>query len=119
MSTKEFLHAYFSKVNDKADWQTMISDDIRFESPSQTTIGKDAYVTAASRFFQMAETLEIKQLVVEGEMASAWVNYSLCLKNGKRFTCQVAELLEVKNNRLVSSIILFDTFALRTFTSQN
>lgn len=119
MTTKELVQLYFRKVKEKSDWQSLIAMEIKFESPLPTTFGKDAYIIAASRFFQMAETLEVKHLVTEGETACAWVDYSLCLKSDKRFNCLVSELLEVRNNQIISSAILFDTLALKTFTSQN
>lgn len=118
MATKELVELYFRNVKEKSDWQTFIDEAIRFESPAPTTLGKEAYVIAASRFFQMAETLDVKHLVVEGGTACAWVEYSL-LKNGRRFKCLVSELLEIRNDHLVSSKIMFDTFALKSFTSQN
>jgi hypothetical protein len=119
MTTKQLVELYFKKVKEKSDWQTIIAADMKFESPSPTTFGKDAYVMAGSRFFQMAETLEIKSLVTEGETACAWVDYSLRLKTGKTFNCLVSELLKVRDNQIVSSVILFDTLALRNFTSGN
>jgi ketosteroid isomerase-like protein len=119
MTTKQLIQMYFMKVKEKSDWQTCIAADIKFESPSPTTFGKEAYIIAASRFFQMAETLEVKNLVVEGETVCAWVDYSLRLKSGKKFNCLVAELLEVRNNQIVSSAILFDTLALKMFTSES
>jgi ketosteroid isomerase-like protein len=118
MTTKQLIQHYFTKVKEKSDWQTFIAEDMKFESPSPTTFGKEAYIVAASRFFQMAETLEVKHLVTEGDRACAWVDYGLRLKNGKTFNCLVSELLEVRDNRIVSSAIMFDTFALKTFTSQ-
>ncbi|MFZ6011879.1 MAG: nuclear transport factor 2 family protein [Bacteroidota bacterium] len=118
MKTQDLVQLYFNKVKEKSDWQTLIAPDMKFESPAPTTFGKDAYVTAASRFFQMVETLEIKQLATEGEKACAWVNYLLRLKNGKTFNCMVSELLAVENDKIVSSAILFDTLALKTFTSE-
>lgn len=119
MTTKQLVELYLTKVKDKSDWQAYIAKDIKFESPAPTTYGKEAYVIAASRFFKMAETLEVKYLIAEGNIACAWVDYSLCLKDGKRFNCLVSELLEVRNNEIVSSTIMFDTLALKTFTSGN
>jgi hypothetical protein len=117
MTTKQVVEQYLEKVKNRSDWQTFIGEDIKFESPSPTTFGKEAYIIAASRFFQMAETLTIKSLVTEDKMACAWVMYSLRLKNGKTFDCLVSELLQVQNDKIVSSAILFDTFALKAFTS--
>jgi hypothetical protein len=118
MITKDLVQLYFQRVKEKSDWPSLIGEDMKFESPAPTAFGKEAYVTAASRFFQMVESLKINHLVVEGDTASAWLDYTLCLKNGRRFNCLVSELLEVRNNQIVSSVILFDTLALKTFTSQ-
>ena len=118
MTTKEAVQLYFKKLNEKSDWQSLIADDIKFESALPTTFGKDAYIVAASRFFQMVETLEVKHLITEGAVACAWVDYALCLKSGKRSNCLVSELLTIRNGQIISSAILFDTLALKTFTSQ-
>ncbi len=118
MKTKAVVQLYFKKLKEKSDWQSLIADDIKFESPSLTTIGKDGYIVAASRFFQMVETLEVKHLVTEGTAACAWVDYALVLKNGKRSSCFVSELLITRNDQIISSAILFDTLALKMFTSQ-
>lgn len=118
MRTKQVVQLYFNKLKEKSDWQSLIADDIKFESPLPTTFGKDGYVVAASRFFQMVETLEVKHLVVEGTAACAWVDYVLCLKSGKSSHCLVSELLTTCNDQIISSAILFDTLALKKFTSE-
>jgi hypothetical protein len=118
MTTKVVVQLYFKKLKEKSDWQSLIADDIKFESPSPATFGKEAYVVAASRFFQMVETLEVKQLVTEGAVACAWVDYAICLKSGKRSNCLVSEMLTIRNGQIISSAILFDTLALKMFTSQ-
>ena len=114
MTTKQLVQSYFQKVKEKSDWQSLIAENIKFESPAPATVGKEAYLIAASRFFQMV----VRHLVVEGDKACVWVNYSL-LKNGRKFDCLVCELLEVQRIQIVSSAILFDTLALKTFTTQN
>ena len=118
MTTKEVVQLYFQKLNEKSDWQSMIADDIKFESPATTTFGKEGYIIAASRFFQMVEKLEVKHLVTEGTVACAWVDYALSLKSGKRSNRLVSELLTTRNGHIISSAILFDTLALKMFTSQ-
>src|SRR5688572_22940218 len=102
MNSKEIVQLYFRKVKEKSDWQTLIAENITFESLSPTTAGKDAYVTAASRFFRMAETLEIKHLVTEGDSACVWVDYFLQL-NGRTYICLVSEFLKISDGRIVSS----------------
>jgi len=118
MTTRQVVETYFQKIKEKSDWQTFIADNIRFDSPSPTTFGKDQYVVAASRFFQMAESLELQQLVIEDEIACAWVDYKL-RKGNAQFNCIVSELLHVQNDRIISSAILFDTHALKNFTTSN
>jgi ketosteroid isomerase-like protein len=119
MTTKELILLYFQRVKEKTDWQAFVAEDIRFESPATNTDGREAYVTAASRFFKMARSLEVKKLVVDGDMACAWVDYALFLNDEKKYNCLVAELLEVRKDKIISSRIMFDTMALKTFTSGN
>jgi hypothetical protein len=119
MTAKQIVEQYLQKVKEKGDWQTFIADDIRFESPAPTTVGKEGYVTGASRFFQIVETLAIKHIVAEGDKVSVWIDYSLRMPSGKTSHCLVAELLQVRNEKIVFSSILFDTLALKEFTSGN
>ena len=118
LTTRYTIQLYFKKVQDKSDWQTMIADDVKFESLLPLSIGRDAYVTAATRFFSMAEKLEVKHLVVEDETACARVSYQL-RKNGRTFNCLVSELFEVRRDKITSISILFDAQALSNFTSQS
>lgn len=117
MNTKQLVQLYFQKVHDKSDWSSLIADDMRFVNLSTETHGKEAYIIAATRFFQMAENVEVKNLVVEGDTACAWVHYFLRHKNGKTYDCLVSELLEVKNDKITSSCLQFDSLALKAFTA--
>jgi hypothetical protein len=120
MKTEQLLKTYFQKVKEKSDWQNLIAAQVKFESPtSGTAFGKEAFLTAASRFFKMVETLEVKHVITEGQMGSAWIDYSLRLENGKQFNCLVSELYEVHNDEIASCAIMFDTLALKTFRSEN
>ena len=116
MNTRQLIERYFYAVRNEGDWQSMIADDMKFTSPAGSTVGKQEYLIAASRFFKMSTDLEIKKLIVDGQSAGVWVSYFLLL-NGKRHECLVSEWLEVNDGRLVSSSILFDTLALKNFTS--
>lgn len=114
MTTKQLVEAYLNRVKEQSDWQTFIAPDVRFKSPVPSTSGgREALLEAGSRFFQMVENLEVKHLISDGEKANAWVEYSLCLQNGKRCNCLVSELFEVRNDQIVSFAIMFDTLALK------
>lgn len=119
MTAKQLIETYLQKVKEKSDWQTHIAADVRFESPTSTSVGKEGMITAASRFFKMVETLEVKHLIAEGNTVSAWVDYSLRSETGKKFNCLVAELFQVQNNQIISTSIMFDTLALKNFRSEN
>jgi len=117
MTPKQTIEHYLQKVKEKGNWQDFIADNIRFESPAPQAVGKDAYVTGASRFFQIVETLTIQHMVTEQDKVAVWVDYALRLPNGKTSRCLVAELLQVKDEKIILSSIMFDTLALKEFTS--
>jgi ketosteroid isomerase-like protein len=118
ISTKEIIQQYYNAINNKGDWQSLISDDIEFTGPGQITHSKEEYVKATERFLQVVKSLKINEFIVEDNKACITVEYNLQSASGKTTTCEVAEVLMVKDDKINSSCIFFDTAAFRSFIAQ-
>jgi len=115
--TKEILQKYFDGIN-KGEWESLIADDIVFTNGGNRFTGKDAYVEALGRFLQVAKSVEVKQLIVEGNHACAVASYALQSPTGKTGICEVAEVLFIRGGKIASSSIYFDTEAFREFMAR-
>ncbi len=115
MTTKETVQRYYDGVAQREGWQSVISDSMAFASPNQNTKGKDAYVQGTARFLQNVRGSKVKELIIEGEKAYALVDYEMVSPRGETRSFPVAEILSVKDEKINSSTILFDTTAFRAF----
>ncbi len=119
MTTKETIQKYFTALNEKKDWEPFIADNIVFTSPGGKTEGKDAYVKATTNFLRFVKLVKISKLIVEGYNASVVAHYRLQASNGVTSESKIAEVFEVKNNKIKSSAIFFDTAAFREFVKKS
>ena len=95
----------------------MLSENFLFTGTvAKESIGKDAYVNNA--FFKLVRGLKVKEMIVEGENAFAIVNYDLESPKGSAFSSDVAEFWKVKNGKLDSIAIYFNTAAFSKFMAQ-
>ena len=117
-STKEIIATYYDQISQKGDWQSLISDDITFTSLGKITTTKKAYVEATTRFLQVVKSLKINEFIVEGNKACITVEYQLQSPKGNTASCEVAEVLMVKDDKINSSCIFFDTESFRKFMVQ-
>jgi hypothetical protein len=117
-STREIIQQYYDAINHKGNWLSLISVDIDFTGPEQITHTKDEYVKALNRFLQLVKSLKINEFIVEDNKACITVEYNLQLPSGNTTTCEVAEVLMVKDDKINSSCIFFDTAAFRSFIAQ-
>ena len=115
MTTKETVQRYYDGVARKEGWQSVISESIAFASPNQNTQGKDAYVQGTARFLQNVKAAKVRELIIEGEKAYALVDYEMVSPKSQTRWFNVAEILSVKNEKINSSTILFDTTAFKAF----
>ena len=116
-TTRDTIQTYFDQLY-AGGWESLIADDIVFVGPSGTTRSKAAYVEGTNRFKRVAKSVEVRQLLVDGESACAVTHYTLQSPKGNTSVCDVAEILAVKDGKLAASTIFFDTAALAQFTAQ-
>jgi ketosteroid isomerase-like protein len=113
MTTRQTVQSYFQRLASGDGWQSMLAEDMvfsSFTSPVKAVAGKDAFLRATQRFYSMIARVELRDLMVDGERACALTRYELQPPNGgARFSSDVAEVFSVKNDRIESFGIYFDT----------
>ena len=80
-----------------------------FVNPVRHIAGKSAYLESTGRFFSMIVHVEVREIIVEGEKACALTRYELQPPKGNRFLSDVAEVFTVRDDRIMSLDIYFDT----------
>lgn len=112
MTTRDTIEAYFNNLKQKKGWETSLSDDMVFTnytSPVKRVTGRAAYLEATKRFYSMITALEVKDLVVDGNKACALTHYKLQPPGGPAFESHVAEVFEVRDGKIGSFDIYFDS----------
>ena len=113
MTTKELLESYYKGFAQKSNWESVLSDDFKFIGGDMTKttplIGKAAYVEVIKRFSQLFTNMRVKQMIVDNDNACVIGNYDYVFPNGKSINGDVAEIWKVKNGKLDSLTIYFDT----------
>lgn len=111
--TKQLLDRYYKGFAAKSGWEDTIADDFQYRggdmNNTQPIVGKQAYIDIIKRFSQRFEAMRVKQMVVEGDKASVIGNYDFQFPNGKKINGDVSENWTVKNGKLQSLTIFFDT----------
>ena len=109
-SVKEILNKYYNGLASKGDWHSMLSDEILLTGTiAKESRGVKPFVN--NNFFKMVRGLKVKEMIVENEKACAIVSYDLMSPKGKSFSSDVAEIWKVKDGKLDSLAIYFDTAA--------
>lgn len=119
MPTKEIIEKYFDAIH-KGGWESYIADDFIFYSNSldNVTHGQAAYLEDAGTFFKTTTGVEIKQMLIESEKVAILARYHVRSPKGNAGVCDVAEFITVKDDKLTSSAIFFDTKAIMEFMMQ-
>jgi len=113
MSTQQVMALYFDKLSKGADWQSLLADDVTFTSyasPMKEAKGKAAFLAATKRFYSSIGSVQLRELLIDGERACALTRYVIRPPNGAReFASDVAEIFEVKDGAIAALGIYFDT----------
>ncbi len=112
--TKELLNKYYDGLSRKGDWGSLLSENFLLTgNVAKETRGREVFVN--NPFFKLVKGLKAKTMIIEGESACAVVNYDLVSPKGKSLSSDVAEIWKVKNGKLDSIAIYFDTAAFQKF----
>lgn len=113
MKTRETIDRYYEALRNKREWEPLFADDVRFTSftsPNRQTNDRSAFVEGTKRFYSMIVSFELRELIVDGDAACGLTRYELQPPNGgPRFSSDVAEIFAVKDGKITSFGIYFDT----------
>lgn len=112
MATAEVVRDYFAALSRKQGWEAFLADDLAFTShasPGRQVSGKDAYLAATRRFFSLISAVEVRDVIVEGAKACALTRYELQPPGGRAFQSDVAEVFVVRDGRIATLDIYFDS----------
>lgn len=113
MTTRDTIESYFSKLEQKNGWESMLGDNMvftSFTSPMKQVKGKDAFLQATKRFYWMIRSVQVRELIVSGDQACALTRYDLQPPNGgPAFGSDVAEIFAVHDGKIDSLGIYFDS----------
>ncbi|MBV9342745.1 MAG: ester cyclase [Acidobacteria bacterium] len=118
MDTRAVIQQYFKNLYG-GDWESLLADNMVFRNNGKKNPpGKTTYIEATKRFLHIAKSVEVKELIVEGDKACAVTRYALLSPTGKTGVCDVAELFAVRNGKIHSNSIIFDMLAFHEFTAK-
>jgi ketosteroid isomerase-like protein len=112
MTTKETIQGYFNELKQKKAWGSFLAEDMTFTSfviPSKQVAGRTAYIDSTRRFFSMIVAVEVRDILVEDEKACVTTRYELQPPKGSSFKSDVAEVFTVRNGKIDSLSIYFDS----------
>ena len=112
MPTRDIIESYFEELKRRGSWERFLADDLTFTSfttPMKEVKGKTAYLESTRRFFSMVQSVEMRDLIVEGAKACALTRYQLQAPTGTRFQSDVAELFTIANGKIAAFAIYFDS----------
>lgn len=108
--TKNIITAYYDELIAKRNgWASMLSEEITFAGPTKSHEGKEAFKATLTNFLSRVQGLRVKQTIADNGSASVIANYDMLSPHGKKFSIDVAEIWEIKNGKLGSLTIYFDT----------
>ena len=112
-TTMQLLDTYYKGFAEKANWESVIADDFEYVGGDMNNIkpivGKQAYIDIIKRFSQRFDAMRVKQMVIEGDRASVIGNYDFVFPNGFKINGNVSENWTVRNGKLQSLTLYFDT----------
>ena len=113
MTTKDLLDIYYKGFAEKANWEGVIADDFQFIGGDMTKpepiVGKAAYIQVIKRFSQLFQSMKVNEMIIQGDNACVIGNYDYLFPNGHKINGNVAEVWNIKNEKLQSLTIYFDT----------
>jgi ketosteroid isomerase-like protein len=117
-TTRQLLESYYKGFAEKANWEGVIADDFEYVGGdmknTKPIVGKQAYIEIIKRFSQRFEAMRVMQMIVEGDKASVIGIYDFQFPNGLKINGNVSENWTVKNGKLQSLTLYFDTLTFMT-----
>ena len=117
-STKDIVFDFFGTFGTDRVWKVLLADDIAFSSPMDSTKGKEAFIPLDTQFRQLVKAASVNWVISEGSEASALVSYDMALPTGDVLNIEFSEIIEVRDRRIASIKVFFDTAVFKEFLSK-
>lgn len=118
MITKDVVQQYYKSLDQKDNkWQELWDDEAVFTDASKTlnATGKHAVIQSFTPFLVGVTHVEVRQLIIEKDSACVVAHYDFKNPIGETMSQAVAEIWEVRNEKLFKLTIYFDLTAYRSF----
>jgi ketosteroid isomerase-like protein len=112
MTTRDTIQGYFRSLKAKKGWEAFLSDDMTFTSftsPVRRASGRAEFLESTKRFYSMIAGVEVRDMLVDGDKACALTRYALHPHGRPAFDSDVAEMFEVRDGKIRSFDIYFDS----------
>jgi ketosteroid isomerase-like protein len=112
MTTRETIQGYFGALKHRTGWEELLSEGLTFTSytsPVRELVGLQTFLEATRRFYSSIVSVQVRELITEGDKACALTRYELRMPAGSAFSSDVAELFRVKDGKIASFSIYFDS----------
>lgn len=113
MGTRETVEGFLGAVMERTDWAAYLGEDLVFmsaTSPWKEVAGKEAALPGLRRFYSTVAAMQVREIIVEGQRACALTRYTIQQMGGRQpFQSDVAEIFAVRDDKIVSFAIYFDT----------
>jgi ketosteroid isomerase-like protein len=108
---------YYSLAQKNDSWQQHLAADVVFSDASKrlSAEGREAFIQSFTTFLRAVETVQLKQLMVQGNNACAVVGYDYVSPTGAKLHQDDAEVWKVVDGNIVALTIYFDITEFRTF----
>lgn len=113
--TEEIVLRFFHTFNNKTEWQPLLSEELEFQSPVNHTTTKSDFIPLDIMFRQIVGSATLSALLVDGNHASALVNYQLYLPNGNSLNIEFSEIMLVEDERISSIRVFYNTIEFNKF----
>ena len=117
-TTEKSVRAFFATFGTEQDWQSLVAEDILFKSPMDEIKGKDQFITLDQGFRQLVQQATVEWVITEEDQASALVNYDMALPTGDQFNITFSEIIRVRDAKMASIQVFFDTAKFLAFVSK-
>ena len=97
----------------------MFSDEVTFKGTGMPSLkGKQPVIEITNDLLTRLESYEMKNIFQDGDTATVLNNYHLISPKGDRFILETAEIVGVKDGKIDSFDVYFDTAAFQSFMAK-
>jgi|GEM_PF-1358162 len=105
---------FMQSLGEKTDvWQNLLSEDFLFHCPQKQSQDKEAYIKTTLEFFQIVKDFQLIRYAATDSLVAAEASFIVSTPSGGELTLDVAEFYEVRDGKIQSAKIFYDTDAFR------